>query len=366
MMIKAFENFINVAVEWTPENKNSGVFYKLEAYEKKWLNIYCDAGLIKKILKIDNQMYIWLEDDKVFNIELNILKSGEILFKDRHYWDIKSGLKDKYKSFNKNSISEIMDKIDNIMSLKSYMLLIDELNLEDITTDRQKKNGTIVFKSSLKHNTSFSRGEPNIKNNFYTVYARGVVTVTDSWRPKDLNSKRIVIKTWKDYDPLFVMIYNYEKYCIEKEKLKLLKPNITENMEEDEFKDEMNDSDDFIPYDILRNFSHEDQLTYAIESHPEHDFWIFVGRPGYKDVIVNGKKYKEEILEIETLCKIENVSDSKQANMMKMRAVSQGQNSKVYGVWLPKDIFDEGKKYIYGSEIPEFMLPLIDQHKKPV
>jgi hypothetical protein len=365
-MHKTFENFVNNVVEWTPENPNPKIFYRLGDLEKKWIKIYTGLGLITKMLILDDTMHMWLSDGRVFTQKMKTTshktRDGATVtnynFINRYHWDTESGLDKQYQAIKKKSKSIIVEDFDYAMSSQNYLRLIEELGLEDITTPKQKENGTFQFRSNRTYRPSMHPKDEPLPFVVYNVYSRGDVTVKQGYMPMEINRKRVNVTTWKDYLPLFDLIYDYEKkYVTEKVMVK-------ENAEDD-FEESMeNEEDTFIPNDVLKLFSQEDQLAYALETHPDHDFFIFVGRPGYKDVVINGKKYKEEILEIETLCKVETTADAKQAGMMKIRAVSQGENSRVYGIWLPKGVFEE--KYVYGSEIEEWMLPLIDQHKKVV
>lgn len=344
-MFKTFEKFLsNIYVEWTPENPNKRVFSNLDGNHKKWLDIYIAQKLINKIRRYENHVQIWTSYDKN-PLELPLKDSShrdhnnrlikKLIFVDRYHWD--EGLQSKYKDIKKKQVELISDADTFLMSHPKYIRLID-LGLDDTSTPKQRQNGTFEFKSQRTYKSTFGK---DILNVTYHAYARGVATVKQGHVAMTIG-KPLKINSYKDYFPLFDYIYEYES--------KKLANN--ENKEGE------------IPADLLKFFSQEDQLTYALDQHPDHDLWIFVGRPAYKDVIVNNKKYKEETLEIETLVKIENGEDAKQAHMMKIRAVHQGENSRLYSVWLPKETFDADKKYVYGSEVPDWMMPLIDEHKQ--
>lgn len=367
-MIKIFEQFVDV-VEWTVDSPNKLIFSNLDKIESKWLKTYCEFGYIAKMMRTKDKFFIWLKDGRVWESSLKhtVVKDDKrgtsknvVSFEDRYTWQAQSGLDGMLNASKKNAIEKSADYVEYLVNSTQYLRLIGELNLTDITTEKQQKNGTFSFKSVRKWKDPMGKKWENVT---YQVYARGVVQVKEGYTGKDIKNQ-IKIMSWKDYLPLFDRVYEYEKNALVR--WEQFKHRVTENMDEEDFEKGMEDSDDHIPNDILKYFSEEDQLTYALETHPDHDFWIFVGRPGFKPVVVNGKKLHEETLEIETLCKVETVSDAKQAGMMKIRATSQGQNSRVYGVWLPKGVFDDEEKYVYGSEIPEFMIPLIDEHKKPI
>lgn len=94
----------------------------------------------------------------------------------------------------------------------------------------------------------------------------------------------------------------------------------------------------------------------TIDRDENNDCFVFIARD--KFVETSDGNYKKS-LEIENLFKIDiyNIHDLKSVDMMRMRANIQGEGSKVYMIWLPKD-FIEG-----GTEIPDHMVDLINKHK---
>jgi len=349
-MIRTFEKFIeNTYTEHTLENPNRKVFTNLDSNLKSWIEKFMTFNLIKRVGRStssnEDKLMIWTKDGKLREFVLveytRPVYKKDINIKDK-YWDddLRAELKQIVKSNTKNMLE---DPKQDIKSTSVYMKLMD-LGLNDVTTERQLQNGTLQFESTRTYKRTFSNTFDRVQ---YYVYARGLAMVKQGHASMPI-TKPIEIKRWQDYLTLLNAIYEYEKRYLKTEESFIVK------------------EDQDIPDDILKLFSREDQLAYALENHPDHDFYIFVGRPGYKDVVVNNKKYKEETLEIETLVKIENSDDAKQAGMMKIRAMHQGGDSKVYGIWLPKGVFDEEEKYVYGSQIPEFLIPLIDQHKKKI
>lgn len=342
-MFKSFEKFLsNIYVDWTPENQDKRVFSNLDGNHKKWLDIYISQKLINKIRRYENHMQVWtsynkkpleipLKDESYRDRNNKLIKN--LVFVNRYHWD--DELRSKYDDIKKNQVKLISDYTEHLMSHPKYFRLLD-LGLEDVTSPIQRQKGTFEFKSKRTYRRTLSKEYLNV---VYNVYASGFAKVKQGHSAMTIG-KPVKIDNYSDYLPLFDYIYEYE----------------TKKLSNNENKE--------IPADLLKFFSKEDQLTYALDQHPDHDLWIFIGRPGYKDVTINNKKYKEEFLEIETLVKIENGEDAKQSGLMKIRANSQGENSRLYSVWLPKETFDEDKKYVLASEIPDWMLPLIDEHKQ--
>lgn len=102
---------------------------------------------------------------------------------------------------------------------------------------------------------------------------------------------------------------------------------------------------------------------YETQRNQENDFFAFIASDKF---VKNKSGSYDKKLDIENLCKLNiyDVSDLRSINMMKFRAVAQ--NSKLYKIWLPKGTFDIEKNNYYGSDIPDYILELIDKYKEPI
>jgi len=95
-------------------------------------------------------------------------------------------------------------------------------------------------------------------------------------------------------------------------------------------------------------------------SYNTHDFYIFIGRPEFKEE--DDGKYRKTI-EIENMVKITPDANSLAAmSGLQMRAMVQ-HDSTLYHIWLPKDIEDEvsGKG---SNTIEPWLVDLINTHKQ--
>lgn len=106
-----------------------------------------------------------------------------------------------------------------------------------------------------------------------------------------------------------------------------------------------------------------DLLRLTLMENPQyetHDFYLFIGRDDFREE--EDGRYKKT-LEIENMVKITPDENSLAAmSGLQMRAVAQ-QDSKLYHIWLPKEIEEEvsGK----GSEsIEPYLVDLINQYKQ--
>jgi len=107
--------------------------------------------------------------------------------------------------------------------------------------------------------------------------------------------------------------------------------------------------------ELLQDLINENPL------HVDHDFYVFIGRPEFKEN-EDGKYTK--YLEIEKMYKINPNTDGLYAmNFMKIRARSQGNDSEVYHIWLPKELENEvsGKS---SNNMDPWLIYLIDEHKQ--
>jgi len=94
------------------------------------------------------------------------------------------------------------------------------------------------------------------------------------------------------------------------------------------------------------------------------NIFAFISYPDYKEVIINGRKLKEERLGIEKLVLIDkyNASSLAQVPMMKIRAQAQygGVGGGVYGVYIPKFMWEEESQ---NERIPDRIREYIDKNK---
>lgn len=93
----------------------------------------------------------------------------------------------------------------------------------------------------------------------------------------------------------------------------------------------------------------------------DNQLYVFVGRPTFKEEPKGSGNFKKT-LEIEKLVPIDRFDQQahQMVGMMKIRARFQGENSEVYMVTLPKMAHDP------ADDLPEWLIPLIDEHKKKV
>ena len=82
--------------------------------------------------------------------------------------------------------------------------------------------------------------------------------------------------------------------------------------------------------------------------------------------MINGKKYYEDSIEIENLYQVDifDKGDLMAVSMMKIRAVSQCDGSKVAKVTIPKYMHDE--KTTYDSEISDELRNYIEKNKEKI
>lgn len=94
-----------------------------------------------------------------------------------------------------------------------------------------------------------------------------------------------------------------------------------------------------------------------------YNFYLFVGRPAYREIRRGKKIYHEKYLEIENLVQTDIYDESDLNNLpgMKMRATSQGEGSRVYGVYVP--VFMHNEKYAYDKNISDELREYIEENK---
>lgn len=93
----------------------------------------------------------------------------------------------------------------------------------------------------------------------------------------------------------------------------------------------------------------------------EYDSFVFIGRTAFKEDPPGSDSFKKT-LEIERLVPVDrfDINAHKMIGMMKIRAVYQGGDSRVYKVDLPKGAVDP------DGDIPAYLVDLINKHKTEV
>ena len=357
-MFRTYESYENRPIEWTKENPDDKIFYKIYPRDVKWLKIYTEYDIIKKIVRNPelHTLKLYLDNNNLIFLDL-IFSSREKVFnlrsEDGYTWD--KIIKPLYQEKIKNNRNNLLELHSDIVSLSAYSKLINA-GFYDISSDTQIKNLTFVFDTNIpKYKNPYKVNKQ--KTITYTAYSRGIVNADEGGYQARVINKAIKIEKYQDYSKLFDIIYNdFVKYY----HIKTL-DQVTENLDEEEIENKIEHQDDFIPTDILSMFSQEDQLNYLLETHPEQDLFAFVAKPKYTDVTISGKKYKEESLAIENMYRIDGEKgDFMAISMMKMRARTN--DSEAYMIWLPKGTFDDKA----NTNIPEWLIPLIDEHKKKI
>jgi len=94
-----------------------------------------------------------------------------------------------------------------------------------------------------------------------------------------------------------------------------------------------------------------------------YDVYAFIGYDDYKEKVIDGETYSKKRLGIENLVKIDKYSASslQKIPMMKLRASQQGSDMHVWGVYIPKYMWN--KDYAYNDEIPDDVRSHIDKNK---
>lgn len=119
------------------------------------------------------------------------------------------------------------------------------------------------------------------------------------------------------------------------------------NKEEEKEKKEKED------LDLLRDLINENPLSV------DNDFYIFIGRDGFKDA---GKGLYKKSLEIENMVRIsDNMNSIFAMKGLDMRSRLQS-DSTLYHIWLPKELRSdiEGKG---SNNIEDYMIDIIDKYK---
>jgi hypothetical protein len=93
----------------------------------------------------------------------------------------------------------------------------------------------------------------------------------------------------------------------------------------------------------------------------DNETFVFIGRPGFREDPPGSENYKKT-LEIERLVPIDrfDIETHKMIGMMKLRAVYQGENSRVYSVSLPKGTVDP------NHTLPNYLIDIIDKYKTEI
>jgi len=107
----------------------------------------------------------------------------------------------------------------------------------------------------------------------------------------------------------------------------------------------------------------ETRTEEELERDEHFDVYAFIGYDDFKEIEIEGESFHKKQIGIENLVKINkyNSASLSQVSMMKIRAVSQGETRVVWGVYIPKYMWD--KDYAYNTEIPDNIRKYIDEHK---
>lgn len=95
----------------------------------------------------------------------------------------------------------------------------------------------------------------------------------------------------------------------------------------------------------------------------QFNIYAFIPYDDYKNVEIDGESYHKKRIGIENLVKIDKYDSASlaQVNMMKIRANHQYGTPKVYGVYIPKFMWD--RDYAGNEEIPDKLRKFIDENK---
>lgn len=107
----------------------------------------------------------------------------------------------------------------------------------------------------------------------------------------------------------------------------------------------------------------ETRSDEELERDEMFDVYAFIGFPDFKEKEIDGEKFHKKQLGIENLVKIDkyNSSSLSQVPMMKIRARSQSNEHNVWGVYIPKFMWD--KDYAHNHEIPDDIRKFVDENK---
>ena len=109
------------------------------------------------------------------------------------------------------------------------------------------------------------------------------------------------------------------------------------------------------------------QGAWMIQNHTmskDNDLFFFIARPTFKE---NEDGNYRKTWEIETLYKMDRETpDVSAPEMMKIRAQHQGDESKVYFLWIQRDMLkdltdSEDDSVVYGKDLEEFVIDVIMQ-----
>lgn len=128
-----------------------------------------------------------------------------------------------------------------------------------------------------------------------------------------------------------------------------LNPLITENINQDGEGDKVWSKEELKKLDI---FGNEQKARYMLSKHPLSetcDLYFFIARPTFEEIEKDGDTLYKKGWDIENMVKLDKENPNfNTLKMMKMRAQMQGDDSKLYQIWINIGIFDD---QTYGSDI---------------
>lgn len=145
------------------------------------------------------------------------------------------------------------------MKIKHILEIFDAMNIKDVTTDRQRKNGTTVFEIPYKNPLN-----PAQKYQF-AEYETGYVRNLNSWCCYQINKRKTNKKTYTNYKGELKTYDSYERILIPKRKDRLK----------------------FLLEFFVRNYFSE------VRTHVKYEYIEpFIPKPQEIQVIVDGNRYK--------------------------------------------------------------------------
>jgi len=145
------------------------------------------------------------------------------------------------------------------MKSKDILEIFDIMNIKDVTTDRQKKNGTTVFEIPYKNPLC-----PELKFQF-AEYKTGYVRNLNAYSPYQLNKKITIKKKYTTYNGKTREFDTYKRILIPKRKDRLK----------------------FLLKFLVKNYFSE------VRTHVKYEYVEpFIPKPQEIQVIVDGHRYK--------------------------------------------------------------------------
>lgn len=145
------------------------------------------------------------------------------------------------------------------MKIKYILEIFDAMNIKDVTTDRQKKNGTTVFEIPYKNPLC-----PDKKFQF-AEYKTGYVRSLNAYSPYQLNKRKTNKRSYRNHIGELKTFDVYERILIPKRKDRLK----------------------FLLKFLVKNYFSE------VRTHVKYEYVEpFIPKPQEIQVIVDGHRYK--------------------------------------------------------------------------